>query len=147
MAVTPQTVVTSQGTKLGIGATPTWVANLTSIDGLDVKTATIDTTTLDNVSGYKTFVTGFHEISDVAVSGFLDTSDEQQFWTAINSTGTQAPQQFTIQFPPVGGQVTGTAWTFNGLVTGFKTKAGMDSIVSFDATLKVVGQPTFTIGA
>jgi predicted secreted protein len=146
MTTAPNTVITSQGTKLGIGATPTWVANLTSIDGLDVKVNTIDTTTLDNTNGYKTFVSGFKEVSDVSISGFLDTSNDQQFWTAINSEGTQAPQQFTIQFPAVGGQVTGTAWTFTGLVNGFKTKAGIDSIVSFDATLKVIGAPTLTFG-
>lgn len=144
---TANTPVTAQGTTIGIGATPTNILNLTSIDGLDVKLSTIDTTTLDATSSYKTFVGGFKEVSDVALAGFLDAQADATLWTAINTAGQQAAQAFTIQFPAVGGQTTGTKWTFNGIVTGFKTKAGIGALVTFDATIKVSGAPTITWGA
>lgn len=147
MVATPNTPVTAQGTTIGIGATPTNILNLTSIDGLDVKVSTIETTTLDSTSAYKTFVTGFKEVSDVAISGYLDAQADATLWTAINTNGQQATQAFTIQFPAVGGQATGTKWTFNGIVTGFKTKAAENSMVAFDGTIKVSGAPTLTWGA
>lgn len=147
MVATPNTPVTAQGTTIGIGATPTNILNLTSIDGLDVKVTTIETTSLDSTTGYKTFVTGFKEVSDVAIAGYLDAQADAPLWTAISSAGNQTPQQFTIQFPTVGGQTTGTKWTFNGIVTGFKTKAAENALVSFDATIKVSGAPTLTMGS
>lgn len=147
MVATPNTPVTSQGTQIGIGATPTWIANLTSIDGLDVKLTTIDTTTLDSNAGFKTFVGGFKEVSDIALSGNLDAQADLALWTAISGAGQQAPQTFTIQFPAVGGQATGTKWVCSGIVTGFKTKAGVNAMVAFDATIKVSGSPTLTMGA
>jgi predicted secreted protein len=147
VVATANTPVTAQGTTIGIGATPTNILNLTSIDGLDVKLSTIDTTTLDATSSYKTFVGGFKEVSDVALAGFLDAQADATLWTAINTAGQQAAQAFTIQFPAVGGQTTGTKWTFNGIVTGFKTKAGIGALVTFDATIKVSGAPTITWGA
>lgn len=147
MVATPNTPVTAQGTTIGIGATPTNILNLTSIDGLDVKVTTIDSTTLDSTSGYKTFVTGFKEVSDVAIAGFLDAQADLPLWTAVNTAGQQATQSFTIQFPAVGGQATGTKWVFSGIVTGFKTKVAENSLVSFDATIKVSGAPVLTMGA
>jgi hypothetical protein len=147
MVATPNTPVTAQGTTIGIGVGPTNILNLTSIDGLDVKVSTIETTTLDSTTGYKTFVTGFKEVSDVSIGGYLDAQADVPLWTAINTAGQQATQSFTIQFPAVGGQTTGTKWVFNGIVTGFKTKAGENSMVAFDATVKVSGAPTLTWGA
>lgn len=146
MPVQPNVVVASQGTKLGIGAVPDWVANVTSIDGLDIKQNTIETTALDAAGSFKTFVAGFKEIGDVSVSGYLDTTSQVPFWNAISTAGVQESQAFTIQFPPAGGQVTGTKWEFQGLITGFKTKAGVDSVISFDTTIKVIGMPTLTWG-
>jgi predicted secreted protein len=147
MVATPNTPVTSQGTTIGIGSSPTNILNLTSIDGLDIKVGTIESTTLDSTSGYKTFVTGFKEVSDVAISGYLDAQADAPLWTAVNTAGQQSPQTFTIQFPAVGGQTTGTKWTFSGIVTGFKTKAAENALVTFDGTIKVSGAPTLTFGA
>lgn len=147
MVATADTPVTAQGTTIAMGATPTTILNLTSIDGLDIKLSTIDTTTLDSTASYKTFVGGFKEVSDVALAGFLDAQADTNLWNAINTSGQQAAQAFTIQFPAVGGQATGTKWTFNGIVTGFKTKASVGAMVTFDATVKVTGAPSITWGA
>lgn len=145
MTAVANTPAVAQGTTFLIGATA--VANLTSIDGLDVKVSTIETTTLDSTTSFKTFVTGFKEVSDVALAGYLDFTADPALWTALNTTANQAAQAMTIQFPPVGGQTTGTKWTFNGIVTGFKTKAAENSMVAMDATIKVSGAPTITWGS
>jgi hypothetical protein len=44
-------------------------------------------------------------------------------------------------FPDIG-STTGTTWTFNAIVTGFKTGAEMGGLVEFEAKLKISGKPT-----
>jgi predicted secreted protein len=132
--------VTSQGVTFKKD-TGTAVAFLNSIDGLSLKANTIDTTALDATGGFKTFIQGFKEVDDVSLSGFYSSADHDVF-VADLLAGTSAP--YTIQFPPAGGAATGSKWAFTGIVTGFKHKASVDNVVSFDATIKVVGAPTFT---
>lgn len=133
-------VVTSQGVTLK-KATGSAIAYLTSIDGLSLKANTIDTTSLDTALGYKTFIQGFKEVDDVSLSGSYSSFDHDVFITDFNA-GTSA--SYTIQFPPAGGAATGAKWAFTGIVTGFKHKAAVDNVVSFDVSIKVVGAPTFT---
>jgi predicted secreted protein len=131
---------TSQGVTIKKTA-GTAIAFLNSIDGLEVKANTIDTTALDTTGGYKTFISGFKEVSDVQLSGFYSSKDHDVFMTDFNA---QTSTTYDIQFPPAGGATTGTKWSFTALVVGFKTKAAVDNVISFDVTLKVVGAPTFT---
>lgn len=133
-------VTPSQGVTLK-KATGNAIAFLTSIDGLSLKAGTIDTTALDTAGGYKTFAQGFREVDDVSLSGNYSSFDHDIFITDFNS-GTSA--QYTIQFPVAGGATTGSKWVFTAIVTGFKHKAAVDNMVSFEAQLKVVGAPTFT---
>ena len=125
-------------------ASGTAVAFLSSIDGLDIKANTIDTTALDATGGYKTFISGFKEISDVSLSGFYSPKDHDVFMTDLTA-GTAI--QYEIQFPVYGGATTGSKWAFTAIVTGFKHKSSVDNVISFDTTLKVVGAPTFTPAA
>jgi predicted secreted protein len=130
---------TSQGVTFK-KATGSAVAFLNSIDGLSIKANTIDTTALDATGGFKTFIQGFKEVDDVSLSGFYSSFDHDVFITDVLA-GTSA--SYTIQFPPAGGATTGSKWTFTGIVTGFKHKAAVDNVISFDVTIKVVGAPTF----
>lgn len=134
---------TSQGVSFK-KASGTAVAFLNSIDGLEVKANTIDTTSLDATGGYKTFIAGFKEVSDVSVSGHYSPKDHDGFMADLTA-GTAIA--YEIQFPAAGGAVTGSKWAFTAIVTGFKHKASVDNVVTFDATLKVVGAPTFTPAA
>lgn len=131
--------VSSQGVTFK-KATGSAVAFLNSIDGLSLKAGTIDTTALDATGGFKTFVQGFKEVDDVSLSGFYSSADHDGFITDLLA-GTSA--SYTIQFPPAGGALTGSKWTFTGIVTGFSHKAAVDAVISFDAQIKVVGLPTF----
>lgn len=134
----------SQGTTIK-KTSGTAVANLTSIDGLDIKGNTIESTTLDTADGFKTFVSGLKEVNDVSISGYFDYTSHSDILTDLQA-GTS--NNYTIQFPKTATQTTnGDSWTFDAIVTGFKTKAGMDSLISFDATLKVSGSPTLVAGA
>jgi predicted secreted protein len=141
MVATPGPI-SSQGTTIK-KTSGTAIAFLTKIDGLSIKANTIDTTALDTTGGYKTFINGFKEVDDVSVSGFFDYSAHSAILTDLQA-GTNAG--YTIQFPPAPGGTAGASWTFNGIVTSFKTGAGVDQTISFDATLKVSGAPTLVAG-
>lgn len=133
--------LSSQGTTLKKG-TSTAFAYLTKIDGLDVKSNTIDTTDLS--ATFKTFTTGLKEVGDVSISGFFDYTAHSGMLTDLLATN-QAAASYTIQFP-AGTGTTGVSWTFNAIVTEFKTSASQGNIITFDATLKVSGAPTLVAG-
>lgn len=136
--------VSSQGVTFKKTAGGTAVAFLNSIDGLSIKANTIDTTALDATGGFKTFISGFKEVDDVSLSGFYSSKDHDVFVTDLMA-GTSS--SYEIGFPIAGGAVTGAKWTFTAIVTGFKHKASVDAVVSFDVSLKVVGSPTFVPAA
>jgi predicted secreted protein len=123
-----------------IGATA--VAELTNIDGLKLSADTIDVTTLDSVGGYKQTITGFKDGGEVGVEGFLNPSDQGQYalYTAFENGTTDSYQ---ILFP----SAMGASWAFSGVVTAFETGAASADAVSFSATIKVSGKPTFAITA
>lgn len=141
MTATPGPI-SSQGTTIK-KTSGTAIAFLTSIDGLDIKANTIDVTALDSTGGYKQFINGMKEVGDVAISGFFDYSSHSAILTDLQA-GTKT--NYTIQFPPAAGGTTGASWTFDAVVTGFKTKAGVDATITFDGTLKVSGAPTLIAG-
>jgi hypothetical protein len=134
--------LSSQGTTIKKGAS-TAFAFLTKIDGLDIKLNTIDTTDLS--AAFKTFTGGLKEVSDVAISGFFDYTAHSGILTDLLALN-QAPTAYTIQFP-AGTGTTGVSWTFNAIVTGFKTSASQGNIITFDATIKVSGAPTLVAGS
>jgi predicted secreted protein len=142
MVATPGPV-SSQGTTIK-KTSGTAIAFLTKIEGLSIKANTIDTTALDTEGGYKTFINGFKEVDDVTISGFFDYTSHSGILTDMQA-GTK--DNYTIQFPPAPGGTTGASWTFDAIVSNFKTGAAVDATVSFDATLKVSGQPTLTAGS
>lgn len=128
--------VQAVGTKLMIGSNS--VAELTGIGGLDLSADTIETTTLDTIGGYKTFITGFKDAGEVSVSGYFnpnDTNGQMALYNAFNALSTLA---FQIVFP----STLGAAWSFNGVVTNFKTDVQLEDAIPFECTIKVSGQPT-----
>ena len=127
--------VNSVGTTLKKGANT--VAELTEINGLDMTADTIDVTTLGSTGGFREFLTNFIDPGEVPVKGFFypgDTLGQAAIYTAFTGKTIAA---YTITFPAT----MGAAWTFNGLVTKFKTGAMVDNAIPFEATIKVSGQP------
>lgn len=126
------------GTLLQIGGTST-VAALQEIQGLEVKANTIETTNLGSAALFKEFIAGFKEVSDLTVSGFFqpdDSNGQMQMWSLLESG---VATSFTIVFP------FGASWSFNGIVTGFKTGAKTDESVPFDGTIKISGAPSLNV--
>lgn len=130
--------VTSMGTILKKATVP--VANLTSIAGLELTAEVIDTTSLDAVNGFKSFIGGSKDAGEVKIKGFFVGAEFEKVITDFNDGSIDA---YTIEFPD---QITTakSKWSFNAVVTSVSTGAEVDNAVSFEATLKVSGQPTFT---
>lgn len=118
------------------------VVELTEINGLDMSADTIDVTTLGSTGGFREFLTNFIDPGEVPIKGYFypgDTNGQAAMYTAFAA---KTSDSYTITFPSSAG-----AWTFTGYVTKFKTGAALDGAVSFEASLKVSGQPTLGVTA
>lgn len=142
MTATPG-AISSQGTTIK-KTSGTAIAFLSKIDGLSIKADSIETTALDTTGGYKTYINGFKSVDDLSISGFFDYASHSAILTDLQA-GTN--DSYTIQFPVAPGGTTGASWTFNAVVTGFKTSAATGATVTFDATLKISGEPTLVAGS
>lgn len=137
--------IKGMGTKLsgGSAGTTTTIAYLTAIQGLDLSAATIETTALDTTGGYKTYIGGMKDAGDISITGHFDPSKHTGLLTDFNA-GTVNP--YIIEFSDKG-TTNGTQWTFNAIVTEYKTSPDMSNLVTFDAKLKVSGAPTLVPSA
>ncbi|MCP8969724.1 phage tail tube protein [Ectobacillus ponti] len=123
----------SMGTKFMIGSNS--VAELTNIGGLELSADTKDVTTLDS-GGWKQFIQGVKDAGEVSLSGFFNAGDTNGQTALYNAFTAGSILAYTILFP------FGASWTFNAIVTKIGTGADLEDTVSFDATLKVTGQPS-----
>lgn len=126
----------AMGTKILVSANS--IAELESIGAMDLKADTIETTNLDS-GGWKTFMQGMKDAGDVPLSGFFNPGDTNGQMAMYNAFNSGAVLPFTVLFP------FGASWTFNGIVTGFKTEAQKEDAVPFEATIKVTGSPSLGI--
>jgi len=122
------------GTTIQIGATT--IGTLTSIVTPEISADTIESTTLDTATGYKTFVQGIRDGGEVSMTGYFDPSDTGQ--TALKTAlDAGTVDTYTITFP------FGTnTWTFTATVTKYKTgEANLSDLLSFEITVKISGKP------
>lgn len=133
--------ISSQGTVLKKGTTA--IAELTSIDGISVSADTIETTTLDTVGGYRTFLNGLKDAGEVSISGHFVYASHNSMMADFESGATNS---YTIEFPDKA-TTSGTKWTFSAIVTAFSTSADLEDLIGFEATLKVSGKPTLSAPA
>lgn len=118
------------------------VGGLKSIDGIDVNADSVEVTDLANSTGYKEFVAGFKDPGEVSVSGYMDGEDagQNEMYTLLNSG---AIADCSIKFPAA----IGKTWTFKAAVTEFKTGVDVSDAITFDAKLKISGQPVLAATA
>lgn len=131
------------GTTLSIGETPTTVAGLTSINGLELSADTIDVTSLDSVGGYREFLGGFKDGGEVTLEGYFDPTTgkgQKELYDLFESGEVEA---FVITFPAK----LGASWEFDGIVTAFGTGADLEDPLSLSCTIKVSGRPQLTVGS
>jgi predicted secreted protein len=131
----------SVGTKLQIGSNS--IAELSSIGGLDLSADSLETTALDTVGGFRTFITGMKDAGEVPISGFFNPNDTNGQFAFYNAYTTNAVTNFTIIFP----STMGASWIFAGVVTKFSTSVETEDTVKFEGTIKVSGQPTLGVTA
>lgn len=131
----------SVGTKLQIGLN--YVAGLTSIGAPTRSAETLDTTTLDSDGGYRTFIGGFKDGGEVAISGFFEPGDAGQLaMDAAFESGNVT--DFQIILPAD----LGASWSFKGVVTAFAGgNAELEDLIGFEATIKVSGKPVLATTA
>lgn len=134
--------IVAMGTTIKKGTTA--IAELTSIDGINVTSDTHETTTLDSIGGYRTFVAGLKDSGEVGIGGHFAYSSHNTLMADFES---QAVNSYTIEFPDKGATGKGTQWTFSGIVTAFKTGVALEDLISFEATIKVSGKPTLVAPA
>lgn len=133
--------VAAMGTLLKIGANS--IAELSSISGLSLSAETIDTTALDSTGGYKTFIRGMKDAGEVSISGNFNPGDTNGQYAVYDAFEDGEVLNLSILFPAS----LGAEWTFSGIVTAFSTSAELDGVVSFEATIKVSGQPNLGLTA
>jgi predicted secreted protein len=133
------TATAAMGTKLKIGANS--IADLTSITGLEPSADTREITTLDSPNGWRKFAQGLKDGGEASMSGYFNATDVNGQIAVYDAfkNGTEMP--FEILFP----SILGASWKFNGIVTGFSTGAELEDSVSFEATVKVSGEPTLVL--
>ncbi len=114
------------------------IALLTSIDGLNLKSDTVETTALDTVGGYKTFLSTLKDAGEVSLSGHFDYTSHGAL---LDDFEAMSIESYTIEFPDKGA-TTGTTWTFSGVITDYHTSVDLGSLIKFECTIKVSGKPT-----
>lgn len=116
----------------------TIVGELTSIGGMKLKADVIDVTNHDSADGYKEFIGGLRDAGEFPIEGNFIQDDAGQL-ALLASFNSGAVESFVVTFSDT------STWAFSGIVTGIEVgKADLKNQVSFTATLKVTGKPTFT---
>lgn len=131
------------GVKMSFGQTP--VAELTSVGGIAIVTETIDVSNHDTEGGYREFVPSLKDAGEFTVEGnFVGADAGQQAVYQAAQSGEVTP--VTITFPKCGAEISGAKWQCDCLVTSCTPvgDATVDAQLTFTATLKVSGRPTFT---
>lgn len=136
--------------QMGDGGTPTEVfttiADVTAINGVNITRDTIDSTTHDNSSGFRTFIGGLADGGDVTIDINFDPTAS----THIDATGilsklvASSLPSATTNFRIVYGSSLSKRWNFAGIVTGFSPAAPVGDKLSASVTIKVSGKPTLT---
>ena len=139
--------VLGTGTKsmFDIGLTPlekyVAIAHITNITGPSMTKDTIDTTALDTVGGYRTFITGFKNAGTLTLTVMFEATGYKALKDFYDSESTQ---QFRITLPD---KVTpdghGSQLTFNGLVTELPLTIPPDDKITCDITVQIVGIVNF----
>lgn len=140
------------GSKLSVNtgasqsATWTQIANLTSIGEIGLESDEIDVTTLDSTGDFKEFIGGAKDGGTIELAGNIVTdAGLTQLYTLANSRDIK---QFKIEYPTKTGETTPAYWTITGYVASCKDgEKTVDGLLTFSASIRVSGAPTFTAGS
>jgi len=129
----------------GVGSTKTAIADITKITPPKGKTADVDNTILAATAGFKTSQPGLIDAGGADIEGHLiygqhsESSQQSLLYTAWYN---RTLGNYEIAFP------SGATLDFSGYVNGFEFgDVTPEGIVTFKASLKINGAPTFTPAA
>jgi predicted secreted protein len=113
------------------------IANISSITGPGKTRETIETTDLDTLGGYRTFIAGFRDSGTVELKMSFDYNSYKIMNDDFES---DTPVNYQIVLPDEGN----TTLEFAGLVTDLPLNIVIDDVVSVDVSIKISGKPTVT---
>jgi predicted secreted protein len=112
------------------------VAEVTSVDVLDIKVDTIDVSSHDSANQWREFLGGMKDAGELSMDINYDPADHG---TIFSNIGVDAVAN-RITLTDAGAAVV----TFDGIITGMKAQAPYDDKLSATVTIKVSGAPTIT---
>jgi predicted secreted protein len=133
----------------GLGATlsiaGTSIANVDTVDGVELARETQDATAHDSSAGWAEKVATLKKVSDLKISGFFYPGDTNGQVAMATALGTGTLTAFVLTYPSTIGTVT---MSFSAIVTAFKPgPVDVKNLVKFTATLAVSGAATLGITA
>ena len=139
------------GSKLSVDTgsegSPTWtqIANLTTIGEIGLESDEIDVTTLDSADDFKEYIGGAKDGGTIDLEGNIVTdAGLTQLYTLANS---REVKKFKVEYPKKGTETTAAFWTITGYIASCKDgEKTVDGLLTFSASIRVSGAPTFTAG-
>ena len=121
------------------------VAELSSVGGIEPSTETIDVSNHDTEGGFREFISSISDAGDFTIEGNFVAGDEGQA-TVREAFFAKSIVPVTIEFPKAASETAGAKWACNCMISSFRAvgDATIDSQLTFAATLKISGKPTFT---
>jgi hypothetical protein len=118
----------------------TTVAEVTAVNGLDLKMETDDTTNMGSTGRFKEFVGTLLDAGELSLDvNWLPTDPTQSASAGVLADMLAfTKRNFQMVFPAT----VGITWSFTALVTGFTGKAPHDKKLSASIKLKISGAPT-----
>ena len=116
------------------------IAELKTINGIELTVATTDVTTHQSEDSYVREIPTFITPGDVTLEGFFSVGDSNGQIAMMADFNDKVKHECVITFPIV----TGTSWTFDAYITAIKIgDAPIDGMLPFTATVKPYGKPVF----
>lgn len=125
--------------KIGDGGGPevfTTVADVTSVDVLDMSADTIDVSAHDSPAQWREFTAGMKDGGELSMDINYDPAVHGTLSTAVGGN----PKNMKIVMPDAGAAEV----AFAGIITGFSAQAPFDDKLSATVTVKVTGVPVIT---
>ncbi|MEN6370935.1 MAG: phage tail tube protein [Armatimonadota bacterium] len=136
--------VAAFGTQLKYVTSSSIVGSLTKVGGVKMSSDQQECTTHDSTGGFKEYIPTLLEPGSVAIEGYMAPADVGQVEILAHYKAREN-RDMQIDFPDGTSGAFGSNWTFSASISDFEYgEADVNGILSFKATLRISGQPTFT---
>jgi len=119
------------------GGTMTALAEVISINGVNLTRETVDVTHLTSTNRYREFAGGLRDGGTVTIGLNFDP-DGTDYTNAIADINSEVKGYYEVVFPDT------SEWGFIGLAESVSLDTPMDDKMTVEIAYKVTGQPTFT---